>query len=622
MQDPDDDGGRHGRPALGIEHKSGSPPAVSPAADAAPSMLTHTWGASWPKACDSREAQHGESALYESQGSAAQVAGDESESPSDTFFGGIEMDDCARHMPSTQSSNATVGIVPQEILRGVPLPRLLRRTTRPWRTGPGSLSARDKGRLWALSEPVQEIDCFLSHAWQAPGWAKYIQLAIRSGCAKSTSRACAMLALLVFCLALLAVPSTNSYEDTILDWSGTMHTGMWCTLLVPPAALALLFCVPAFPKACARDPVVFLDVACICQTDDALRAAGIRALGGFLKHSRELHIMWSPEYFSRLWCVYELAAFLRLHGGGHVRFRPVFMEVALLVYFVFHWLASMLVMACLFMGMEHHTWPLVALGAGNALLLHCVHLLRRWMRDMRALSQQLAEFDVRHAECREADDHARILLSIQKWYGSEDSFNEQVRGKVRLELMRTKSASCIHYLTALAVGSTAPACASLDVLAGQVKSGVPWEPLIGTAVSVATTVFLLGPAFARLLFYLTERFAARRSSRLADWGTTFALFACWEAGLVLFKGGSLLACRQHLLYSVGASTASAVLFWAVSRWARLPEPGKSKSGMQEGASPQAFAAEPSSRSGSSNSVQSSSERGADELRAMYMGAAK
>jgi len=604
MQEPSDDGGRHCSSPPGIEQKSGSPPAASSAAGAAHSAPTHTRGASRQKVSDSREAPGGESAPCGSQGSVAQVASNENESCPDPLFGGIEMEDSTRYIPSAPSPSSTESIIPQEILRGVPLPRLLRRTTRPWRTGPGSLSARDKGRLWALSEPVQEIDCFLSHAWQAPGWAKYIQLAIRSGCAKSTSRACAMLALLVFCLALLAVPSTNSYEDTILDWSGTMHTGMWCTLLVPPAALALLFSVPAFPSACARDPVVFLDVACICQTDDGLRAAGIRALGGFLRHSRELHIMWSPEYFSRLWCVYELAAFLRLHGGGHVRFRPVFMEVALLVYFVFHWLASMLVMACLFMGMEHHTWPLVALGAGNALLLHCVHLLRRWMRDMRALSQQLAEFDVRHAECREADDHARILLSIQKWYGSEDSFNEQVRGKVRSELMRTKSASCIHYSIALAVGSTAPACASLDLLAGQVKSGVPWEPLIGTAVSVATTVFLLGPAFARLLFYLTERFAVQRSSRLRDWGTSFVLFTGWEAGLVLFKGGSLLACRRHVLYSVGASAASAVLFWAVSRWARLPELVGQEScedlGMQECAAPQTRAAEPISSIGTKN----------------------
>eukprot|EP00415_Alexandrium_ostenfeldii_P002437 UN2437 len=122
------------------------------------------------------------------------------------------------------------------------------------------------------------------------------------------------------------LPSIYEQEAHILGWRGEVHLYIWCTLFGPPVALMFIFCSPILPRLCSNDPVVFLDVACICQTDDRLKDAGIKALRGFLMRSRELHVMWSPEYFSRLWCVYELAAFMRINGAGAIQFRPIFME--------------------------------------------------------------------------------------------------------------------------------------------------------------------------------------------------------------------------------------------------------------------------------------------------------
>ena len=47
----------------------------------------------------------------------------------------------------------------------------------------------------------------------------------------------------------------------------------------------------------------FVDVACIHQADYDLMRQGIQSIGGFLSVSRELRILWSPVYLSRLWCV-------------------------------------------------------------------------------------------------------------------------------------------------------------------------------------------------------------------------------------------------------------------------------------------------------------------------------
>ena len=47
--------------------------------------------------------------------------------------------------------------------------------------------------------------------------------------------------------------------------------------------------------------VCFLDVACIHQTDEELMARGVYGLGGFLRQSAELKVLWSPPYLTRLW---------------------------------------------------------------------------------------------------------------------------------------------------------------------------------------------------------------------------------------------------------------------------------------------------------------------------------
>lgn len=49
--------------------------------------------------------------------------------------------------------------------------------------------------------------------------------------------------------------------------------------------------------------VCFIDVACIHQTDVELMHRGIRSIGGFLLAARELRILWSSTYLTRLWCV-------------------------------------------------------------------------------------------------------------------------------------------------------------------------------------------------------------------------------------------------------------------------------------------------------------------------------
>merc|ERR1711998_520441 len=68
----------------------------------------------------------------------------------------------------------------------------------------------------------------------------------------------------------------------------------------------------------------FLDKVCIDQMDETRKSAGIASLGAFLGASDNFVVLFSPEYFSRLWCCYELAAFrhLQVEGKQKITFLP------------------------------------------------------------------------------------------------------------------------------------------------------------------------------------------------------------------------------------------------------------------------------------------------------------
>eukprot|EP00913_Durusdinium_trenchii_P027549 g25839.t1 len=100
----------------------------------------------------------------------------------------------------------------------------------------------------------------------------------------------------------------------------------WGTILAPAVSLVPFLLAPYASQA----QVCFLDVACIHQADDHLKERGIYGLGGFLKASKELRILWSPPYLSRLWCIFELGAYRMANPSGTISIKPLFVEVTVL----------------------------------------------------------------------------------------------------------------------------------------------------------------------------------------------------------------------------------------------------------------------------------------------------
>eukprot|EP00929_Paragymnodinium_shiwhaense_P119635 TRINITY_DN91533_c0_g1_i1.p1 TRINITY_DN91533_c0_g1~~TRINITY_DN91533_c0_g1_i1.p1 ORF type:complete len:675 (+),score=74.18 TRINITY_DN91533_c0_g1_i1:83-2107(+) len=195
--------------------------------------------------------------------------------------------------------------VDPELLRGLTVTEALTGFGKHWQSN--SSTAED----FALSQSMSTIDDFLSHDWGTPAWRKFLAL-------------CTLynrpLAFMVSCG--LAVPLALIGARTRM----TIIRGHVATLVCPLVYLFVLLFGQRLRGllACKKPRYVFLDKLCICQTDEEKKSAGILGLAGFLKASRRLVVLWSPRYFSRLWCTYEVVTWIHLQGldAGNVLFLP------------------------------------------------------------------------------------------------------------------------------------------------------------------------------------------------------------------------------------------------------------------------------------------------------------
>lgn len=208
---------------------------------------------------------------------------------------------------STFSLNSDL---PADLLRAVPLHTCLAGFGRHWRSS-------SKGR-WELRESTEKIDSFLSHDWGTGNFGKYIALLLIFNAVPSALVAVMVTIITCWLLSIESLP------------------GGWptATILIYASFLVTLFFKQDFQRLlCCRPQKVFLDKLCISQQDEQLKKQGIQGLGGFLNKSNELIILWSPKTFSRLWCTFELACFVR-KSDKTINFVPVSMAKLL-------WLAGL-----------------------------------------------------------------------------------------------------------------------------------------------------------------------------------------------------------------------------------------------------------------------------------------
>eukprot|EP00438_Fugacium_kawagutii_P011931 Skav206747 [mRNA] locus=scaffold1022:129334:132106:+ [translate_table: standard] len=330
--------------------------------------------------------------------------------------------------------------LPRELLRGVTLWACLAGFGTHWKN-----SVADDLPDFSFSQEVESLDDFLSHDWATSRWPKL----------------CALLVVYNSRAAAIATILTTLFWSILAKWLlipdiRREHLLFEHFLFTGPVIVVfhvVLIFWQRIKRIFAKPRMVFLDKLCISQHDMKKKGAGIAGLAAFLSKSRRMVILW---YFSRLWCTYEIGAFLRLHKQKDVEIIPASFAAHLCI-------ASVILSGSQFVmtGLDaaqfayddvfapeltYLIWDVVsflAVFAGIWSYLKVLHSLAE-------LSEQLSSFSIRAARCFCCDvdhcipetgedipcDRRLIYGTLGMWYSGNaqtdplDNFDREVRSQM------------------------------------------------------------------------------------------------------------------------------------------------------------------------------------------------
>lgn len=320
-------------------------------------------------------------------------------------------------------------------------------------------------RDWNLSFKVQNLHHFLSHDWKTSRSAKTLSLLLIFN-----TRA-AFLATLPFCILI------GLWREPIRPVLSMAHwIGHPLDLLAYPIFLFFFCFWQRFRYLLKRPVVVFLDKLCIAQHDSDQKAQGILGLASFLDKSANLTILWSPRYFSRLWCCYEIATFLReaqAQAAKPVTLFPVAFSWIAVLYMITFALPMLGVYAIFAIDPEIATSScfecealgFALLGADFVLEAVMVYAGLDLFSSVDGLDRQLRDFNIKEADCFCCSqnhqhpetgetlmcDRIFVYEAVKQWYvrsvrygddGDDDAlegFNQAVRTGLRIKVLESVS---------------------------------------------------------------------------------------------------------------------------------------------------------------------------------------
>ena len=253
---------------------------------------------------------------------------------------------------------------------------------------------------------MSKFHCFLSHDWKTSRGLKVVAILIYFN-----GRAAMIAAVVCAIIVGLCRETGPLLEVELAGESGSRITTP--LTLLPQLVFVLFFCLWQRMRSFFKRPrIAFLDKLCIAQHDPSLKAQGILGLASFLDASEELTILWSPRYYTRLWCCFELAAFLRKRASSNARVTVLYVPTS---WMLVSWILLLLAGVAAIQiqdwqvstgtrpAREHNTLPGVAdipywLFSWACCSVWSYLLLGLWP-GIRDVDRQLREFSVRKSEC-------------------------------------------------------------------------------------------------------------------------------------------------------------------------------------------------------------------------------
>ncbi|KAF4671788.1 hypothetical protein FOL47_001224 [Perkinsus chesapeaki] len=267
---------------------------------------------------------------------------------------------------------------------------------------------RDPGAdrsTYDLSRPVNILDVFISHSWSgSPLWKQIsflTTLYLREGYIAM------FIVVIPLSIGVYVLPSHQELASVLVELVGVIAM-----------CLGVVYGYRLVKKK--SEDMVFLDKCCIPQDDPAAKERGICSISVFLHHSSRLMILWSPDYFSRLWCVFELASFLRAHSPDAIvlvstlqsRFciSVTICEIAVLVTVILSDLLFKIHPLAFYA-------PLVVLIVLEVIVTFviCVEVISGFVPAKSKINEQVESFRVSEAQCSLPEDNRVLRETIAQW---------------------------------------------------------------------------------------------------------------------------------------------------------------------------------------------------------------
>mmetsp|Transcript_62344 Transcript_62344/g.146342 ORF Transcript_62344/g.146342 Transcript_62344/m.146342 type:complete len:545 (+) Transcript_62344:85-1719(+) len=376
----------------------------------------------------------------------------------------------------------------ESLMRAISMRKTLQRAARLWRSRPPALSLEQRARLYDASSPTAAFDVFLSHTWLTDGRLKALSLLIRFG---YPSLLLGWLIGAAMSVPLCLTETLPRFKGTrvVLDAEPEVPDGYWVLIC---STLGAILGLLAFPYSRSRSDRCFLDFVSISQTDERLMQEGIDNIGTFLAATAELRVLWSEPYLTRIWCIFELAAFRKMNPTGKIRVVPLLVDAACGRVFLFALLVAIVYPSIRGSFRSRNVGFLaiisvVCLAFGAAL----VRVIVQCQRCVQKMILQLSTFDVTTLQCSKKRDKESIHAAIVHWYGSLDAFTAHVRGPFRIEVLTLMRSEGIIPFGYILVGLASAAALPLGNLVSLLLVGASFESWLTYALTFLVALDML-----------------------------------------------------------------------------------------------------------------------------------
>lgn len=408
-----------------------------------------------------------------------------------------------------------------DIVRATPAHQALRRCGTALRSG--------RQDSYHRSFKAARIDSFWSHSWHGSNWHKIMTAlwVYNSVPATYVATIGAVLASVLYGLKVLPGMSYwETYEYPRSYWATSVGLVLYC--------LTFLFWQPR--------QRIFLDVLCIDQIDPTRKAAGIVSMGAFLKCSDSMLVLWDPTYTHRLWCIYELSAYLYSRPEGaktNLTARPVLLGPC--------YMLLTLALCCFTLAVgsipernEALLWATQAVILAIGFYPNAA-AYRQYFRALSDLKSELEGFSLQGTHCLccqrghvSADgepmacDRKVVLHCLKLWFGSAERFEQRVRSEVSETLMHELSAEFFNYRHCLA--ALIPiAWSYMDTASAEWrKYEEPHHHMTEVTKELARGFawwLCVAPSILLMTFRLAYCLRAKRSSLWRDWAVNGLIVA-------------------------------------------------------------------------------------------------